>query len=200
MRIVIVDSGCANLASIRIAVERLGHAGEVIQDPAGLAAADRVILPGVGAAPYALAQLRKRGFDEALKNVSVPTLGICLGMQLLVEGSDEHGGVDTLGLIPGRAEALTARPGFPVPHMGWNRLENISSDCRLLDDIPEGASVYFVHSFAVPVNEFTVAKTMYGSVFSAVMQRENFMGCQFHPEKSGRVGACILSNFLEGPC
>lgn len=193
--IAIVDSGGANIASVRFALERLGVASELTADPAVIRLADRVILPGVGAAPAGMQRLRERGLIDCVRGLRQPVLGICLGMQLLFEASDE-GPVKSLGLVPGRVALLPDSPGIAVPHMGWNTLE-LRQSSPLLAGFDAATRFYFVHSFAGPVNEFTLASTAHGRPFAAIVQRDNFSGVQFHPERSGAAGARLLRNFLE---
>jgi len=154
-----------------------------------------VILPGVDAAAPGMARLRDAGLVEVVRGLTQPVLGVCLGMQLLFEHSEES---DTpcLGLIPASLRLLPANDGLRVPHMGWNAL-NKRAQSPLLRDIDEGAFAYFVHSYAAPVGDYTLASTDYGSAFSAVVQQHNFFGAQFHPERSAAVGAALLKNFIE---
>jgi len=196
--IAIIDSGGANIASVRFALERLGVEAELTADPGVIAAAERVILPGVGAAPVAMAQLQAAGLVECIRGLTQPVLGICLGMQLLFERSEE-GDTPLLGLIGGTCMAFDPSSGLTVPHMGWNRLVPQGEAHPLLTGIAPGAHVYFVHSFAAPVSENTVAACDYGGAFTALVARGNFMGAQFHPERSGPVGAAILKNFINLP-
>jgi glutamine amidotransferase len=191
--VVIVASG-ANLASLQFALQRQGTASFVSADAAAIGAASHVILPGVGAAAQAMAGLRERGLDVLIPTLKQPVLGICLGMQLLHDTSQE-GDVDCLGIIPGRALRLAPGAGRPVPHMGWNTLD-IRRSCALLEGLADGDHAYFVHSFALEVGDATVASTHYGAPFSACVQWRNFYGAQFHPERSAAVGARVLKNFL----
>jgi glutamine amidotransferase len=191
--VVIVASG-ANIASLQFALERLGAAASVSADAAAIRAASHVILPGVGAAAEAMARLRQCGLDAVVPGLQQPVLGICLGMQLLHETSQE-GEVDCLGIIPGRAARLAPCAGRPVPHMGWNTLD-IRRPCALLEGLADGDYAYFVHSYALDISEATVASTNYGAPFSACVQWRNFYGAQFHPERSAAVGARVLQNFL----
>ncbi len=190
----IVDTGCANLASVGFAFERLGAAKVITQDVSVIKSADHVILPGVGAMPYAMAQLKARGLVDVLSALTQPLMGICLGMQILFEGSEE-GGAEGLGLVNGTVKQMDTG-GLPAPHMGWNTLQNLS-DSPLLSGVSEGDYVYFIHSFAAPISASTLAASTYGQDFSAVVQSGNVYGCQFHPERSGEVGARILENFLK---
>jgi imidazole glycerol-phosphate synthase subunit HisH len=192
----IVDSGGANIASVRFALERLGVRSELTADPAVIRAAQRVILPGVGSAVEGMKRLQARGLVECVRGLTQPVLGVCLGMQLLFESSAE-GPVDTLGLIPGCVALLPDSPGIQVPHMGWNTVQAVKP-VALLDGIDPGARFYFVHSFAGPVNEYTLACCTHGTVFAAIVQHGNFSGVQFHPERSGAAGARLLQNFVEG--
>jgi glutamine amidotransferase len=195
MRLAIIDSGGANIASLRFAIERLGAPSELTTDPATVRAATHVILPGVGAAADCMARLVNAGLVETLRQLRQPLLGICVGMQLLFESSEE-GAVPCLGLLPGRVRRFTDRADLPVPHVGWNQLE-FRRDSTLLDGVEPLAHVYFVHSYAAPVSEHTIAATSYGETFSAIVQRDNIYGAQFHPERSARVGSIVLRNFLE---
>ena len=195
METVIVNSGCANIASVKFAFERLGANVNVSSDLQEISKADRVILPGVGTFDFAMSGLIKNQLINAIKSLSQPVLGICLGMQLYFEGSAE-GVTPGLGLAKGMANKFLSEPNLPVPHMGWNQLENLSDD-PLLKGLDEGSYVYFVHSYFIPLGETTLAETTYGTTFSASVRKENFWGCQFHPERSSDVGATILNNFLK---
>lgn len=196
--IAIIDSGGANIASVTFALERCGATGTLTTDAEMIASADKVILPGVGAAPVAMAQLQKAGLVDCIRGLTQPVLGICLGMQLLFERSEE-GDTALLGLIPGTVGAFQPAPGLSIPHMGWNRLLPTAGAAAnpLLKGIDDGAHVYFVHSYFAPVSGDTVAACRYGAGFTALVAHGNFMGAQFHPERSGPIGARILQNFLE---
>jgi glutamine amidotransferase len=191
---VIIDSGGANLASLQFAFERLGAKTRVTADPAEITSASRVILPGVGSAADAMSRLRKNGVADLLRSLTQPVLGICLGMQLLFERSEE-GDTDCLGILPNSVKRLQPAQGRPVPHMGWNQLSPVRED-PILEGISADEYVYFVHSFAVPVSEVTVASADYGIALSAIVRRGNFWGTQFHPERSAATGARVLANFL----
>jgi glutamine amidotransferase len=195
VNLVLVDSGGANIGSVRYALQRLGVESRLSADPAEIRAADRVILPGVGAAGPGMARLRELGLVDTLRGLRQPLLGICLGMQLLFESSEE-GEVECLGLLPGRVGKLVGAPGVRVPHMGWNQLRS-TRDSKLLEGIADEAYAYFVHSYAAPVTEDCVASTEHGMPFAAVVSRGNVSGAQFHPERSAAVGARLLRNFLE---
>jgi len=191
--VVIVASG-ANIASLQFALQRLDAASSVSADPAAIRAASHVILPGVGAAAEAMARLRECGLAALIPTLQQPVLGICLGMQLLHETSQE-GAVDCLGIIPGQAVRLAASAARPVPHMGWNTLD-MRRPCALLEGLADGDYAYFVHSYALGISDATVASTHYGAPFSACVQWRNFYGAQFHPERSAAVGSRVLKNFL----
>lgn len=193
--VALIDAGGANLGSVRYALERLGVEPRLVRDAAGLQGADRVILPGVGAAPHAMQRLHDQGLVEPLRQLQVPLLGICLGMQLLFERSEE-GDVECLGLLPGIVRHLQPAPGIRVPHMGWNRLLPMRESV-LLAGVDEGASAYFVHGYAAPVTADTVAACDHAGRFAAVVQRGRYCGAQFHPERSAAAGAQILRNFIE---
>jgi imidazole glycerol-phosphate synthase subunit HisH len=194
IRLAIIDSGGANIASLRFAIERLGIASQVTTDAATLRAATHVMLPGVGAAADCMERLRSANLVETIRSLRQPLLGVCVGMQLLFESSEE-GDVACLGLLPGRVRRFADRAGLPVPHMGWNQIE-FEGPSPLLDDIVSGDHVYFVHSYCAPVNESTVATTLYGERFAAIVRRGNVFGAQFHPERSARAGSLVLRNFL----
>jgi glutamine amidotransferase len=195
--VAIIDSGGANIASLRAALSRLGADSVVTTDHGVIQRAPRVLLPGVGSAHNAMMRLRGAGLDQLIPNLKQPLLGICLGMQLLFDRSDE-GPVNCLGVIPGSIGKLQFEPGKPVPHMGWNQMTQVRQD-PLLDGVSSLDHVYFVHSFAAPTSSATVAITDYSMAFTAVARRDNFCGTQFHPERSGVVGARILANFLKEP-
>ncbi len=196
--VAIVDYGVGNTASVLFALERLGGKARLTSNPDAVAEAERVVLPGVGAAAYAMGRLDALGLTEPLKRFERPLLGVCLGQQLLYEGSEE-GDTPCLGLVPGRVERLEPAPDRPVPHMGWNRLRREQDD-PLIEGLPEDVHVYFVHSFVCPVGEPTLASATYGAPFSAIVRHGNAWGCQFHPERSAAAGAIILKNFLALPC
>ena len=191
---VLIDAGGANLGSVRYALERLGVTLRLVRDADALGTPDRVILPGVGAAAPAMVLLRQRGLDVALRTLPVPLLGICLGMQLLFEGSEE-GDVECLGLLPGHMRKLQSMPGIRVPHIGWNVLKKLRGS-PLLDALPADSQVYFVHGYAAAVDEHCIASSEHGSTFAAIVQRGRVAGMQFHPERSAAVGARLLANFL----
>lgn len=190
----IIDAGGANLGSVRAAFARLGVAPELSRDPARIASAERLVLPGVGAAAPVMETLRGSGIDALLRGLKTPLLGVCIGMQVLFERSEE-GDVAGLGLLRGQVRKLPASPGIRMPHMGWNRLAR-RGDSPLLDGIEEGAQAYFVHSYGVIGSADAIAETEHGSTFCAAVARDNIAGAQFHPERSGAVGARFLSNFL----
>lgn len=199
MDVAVIDAGGANLGSVCHALERLGVTPRIVRDADALRGADRVILPGVGAAVPAMSALRERGLDVALRASDMPLLGVCLGMQLLFEHSEE-GGIDCLGLLPGEVRRMRPAPGVRVPHMGWNRLRidlRQRGDTTLLDGIDDGAPMYFVHGYAVPVGDDCIAECTHGDAFSAIVQRGRIAGAQFHPERSAEAGARLLRNFLQ---
>lgn len=193
-RVAIIDGGGANIASLRFALDRLGCEADLTVDPVSIAAATHVILPGVGAAADSMSRLRQAGLVELIPQLHQPFLGICLGLQLLFEASDEN---DTrcLGVFPGTARMFAATPNRPVPHMGWNRIRR-TRDSDLLQGIPDGTHFYFVHSYALDVTPDTLATADYGGDFTAIVERGNFAAAQFHPERSGDFGAQLLRNFL----
>jgi imidazole glycerol-phosphate synthase subunit HisH len=192
--VVIIASGGANIASLQFALERLGANSTVSADPEQIRKATHVILPGVGAAADAMSRLRQSNLDTVIPSLQQPVLGICLGMQLLFDASEE-GRANCLGIIPGHASRFAAAAGRPVPHMGWNTL-SIERPSALLEGLCQGDYAYFVHSYALSTSAATIASSHYGNPFSACVQRRNFYGAQFHPERSAKVGARLLQNFL----
>jgi glutamine amidotransferase len=193
-RIGILKYRAGNLASVSNALDRLG-AGYIITDSIGdLDKCEAILFPGVGHAASAMEDLRARGLDSWLKKTDKPVLGICLGMQLLFE-STEEGDTETLGLLPGRLRKFDPKKG-KVPHMGWNRFE-ILKDHPILKSIDGRHFLYYVHGYYAPINQYTLASCSYISDFSAVVAKDNFIGVQFHPEKSGQIGSMLLQNFLD---
>ncbi|MFD2717787.1 imidazole glycerol phosphate synthase subunit HisH [Hymenobacter monticola] len=193
MEIAVVDYKGGNVQSVLFALERLGASATLTADPEVLRKADKVLFPGEGEAASAMAALRAAGLDKVLPTLTQPFLGICLGMQLLGEHSEEN---DTtmLGLLPFRVQRFVADPTHKVPHMGWNNLQALQGP--LFAGLTEADHVYFVHSFYAPVGPYTTAQAVHPAPFSAAVQLGNFYGVQFHTEKSGPTGTRILANFL----
>jgi glutamine amidotransferase len=199
--VVIIANGGANIASLQFALARLAAPSLLTADPQRIREASHVILPGVGAAGDAMLRLRQLQLHTLLPGLQQPVLGICLGMQLLFDASDEgggEGGVECLGIIPGRARRFVPAAGRPVPHMGWNTLQ-VERPCALLQGFRADSYAYFVHSYALGLSAATIASCCYGEPFSACVQWRNFYGAQFHPERSAAVGAALLRNFLALP-
>jgi len=196
--VAILSYGAGNVASVQFALERLGATVRLTSNAADIAEAERLILPGVGAAAYAMSRLRDLDLIDAIRAFEGPLLGVCLGQQLLFDSSDEGDSTELLGLIPGRVSALRPGPELPVPHMGWSRLSRRRDD-PLLDGVEDGAWAYFVHGFVCPDGPATLALADYGGQVPAVVRAGNRWGCQFHPERSAAAGARILKNFLELP-
>ena len=197
--IAIVDYDAGNLKSVEKALKLLGEEVTVTRESSVLLSADRVILPGVGAFGEAMANLRKFGLDETLRQVAAqgtPLMGICLGMQLRFESSEETPDVEGLKILPGKILRIPAAPGLKIPHMGWNSI-HITPGSRLFAGLPEGAYVYFVHSYYLKAGteDIVAASTEYGTHIHAAVESKNVCGCQFHPEKSSSVGLQILKNF-----
>jgi glutamine amidotransferase len=193
--VVVIGSCGSNLASLGFALNRLGVTATVTEDPEKVRRATHVILPGVGAAAPGMSRLAAAGFTDVVPTLTQPVLGICLGMQLLFAASDEE---DTkcLGVIGAQVTKLPQSGDLPVPQMGWNQLD-VVGESALLAGVDTGSFAYFIHSYAAPVGDFTRAVTQYGVPFSAVVERGNFFGTQFHPERSARVGAQVLANFVK---
>ena len=197
--VTIVDYHAGNLTSVRLAIEKLGHTALVTSEPARIREASRLIFPGVGAAGAAMATLASLGLGKAIVEYAAsgrPMLGICLGAQVILDHSAE-GDVPCLGILPGRVERLDVPPDGKVPHMGWNSVSQAAPH-DIWEGIGDGSEFYFVHSYApVPaVDSFTLGLTDYYGQFTSALARDNVVACQFHPERSGRVGLRLLENFL----
>jgi glutamine amidotransferase len=193
-RAVLVDAGGTNIGSVRYALQRLGADAELTSDADRIRAASHVILPGVGAAGPGMRMLREAGLVDVIRGLRQPVLGVCLGMQLLCERSEEAD-TECLGVVPATVRRFADSPGLRVPHMGWNGL-HVTRGHPLVDGLREGDAAYFVHSYAVPDGDYALATSEHGTPFAAVVAAGNFMGMQFHPERSGALGAQLLRNFL----
>ncbi len=195
MRLAMIDAGGANIGSVRYALGRLGVEAELTTDAEVIRSADRVILPGVGAAAQVMGRLRELQLIETIKALQAPLLGVCVGMQVLFEHSEED---DTpcLGMLSGQVAKLPVSPGIRVPHMGWNTL-SARREASLTAGIGAQDQAYFVHSYAAPVSEDCLSSATHGQEFAAVVQRDRVAGAQFHPERSAAVGARLLQNFIE---
>jgi imidazole glycerol-phosphate synthase subunit HisH len=192
MKIAIVKYNAGNVESVKNALNRLGVEPVLTDSSEDLQAADKVIFPGVGEASSAMRFLREKNLDAAIRDLRQPVLGVCLGMQLLGEFSEENA-TECLGVVPFRVRRFDDADK-KVPHMGWNQIGNLKS--KLFADVAENSFVYFVHSFFVSQSAATIAETNYGETFSAAVNHRNFYGVQFHTEKSGEIGQKILQNFL----
>lgn len=199
MQVAIIDTGSANLNSVVQALKRLGADPVISSDLNVLGEAGHLIFPGVGAAAAVMEGVASRHLKDFILQTKKPLLGICLGMQVLGESSTEvplgsdADAIETLGIVSGRVKKLKAE-GLRLPHMGWNTVKH--GDHPLFEGIRDGAFFYFDHSFAMELGDFTIGETSYGESFSSAVAKDNFMGVQFHPEKSGKVGAKLLHNFL----
>lgn len=198
MRVAIIKYNAGNVFSVLCALNRIGVEAEITDDETSIRTADRVVFPGVGEASSAMAYLRQHGLDKIILSLKQPVLGICIGMQLLCRSSEE-GNAECLGVfdVDVRRFNNALTPSLKIPHMGWNTLQIVGGDKRVIADDLNGKHVYFVHSYAAPVCQWTAAKCEYIIPFSAALQRENFYATQFHPEKSGSVGEQILRRFIE---
>lgn len=192
MRLALINLGYGNIGSVKIALERFGLRPVVTADPEEIASADKVLLPGVGAAGYAMGRIVALDLAPTLRSLTQPALGICLGMQLLFERSEETA-TPCLGIVPGKVRRLAPAPHLPVPHMGWNALQIVDENIGL----KPGDYVYFAHSFVCDDGPATVARAMYGRSIPAVIRQGNWMGAQFHPERSGKAGAAFLEAWLD---
>lgn len=193
-KIIIIDTGCANLSSVKFAFERLNIPVHISHQAEQISSADKLILPGVGTARAAMEKLAERGLIEIIQKAQQPLLGICLGMQLLGLKSAE-GDISTLAISNGQTELLNTG-NLPLPHMGWNSIQ-FSPEHPLFSNIAQQSYFYFVHSYAMPIHNKTIASCHYGMDFSAAIAERNFYGVQFHPERSGKTGAQLLKNFAE---
>lgn len=192
MNIVIIDYGAGNVKSVQFALERLGYQAECTNDTNKIIRADKVIFPGVGEAKSAMKELKRFDLDQIIPELKQPVLGICLGMQLMCQHSEEND-TDCLGIFPVEVKKFDVT--LKVPHIGWNQLKNPKG--HLFDGVDKGSYVYYVHSYFIPENPFSIADTEYGINYSGAIQKDNFYACQFHPEKSGDTGEKILKNFIK---
>lgn len=192
--VAIIDSGGANITSLLSAFRRLGVTAELTADANVIQGAGRVLLPGVGAARDAMSRLNEAGLVDVIRGLSQPVLGVCLGMQLLCEHSEEDD-VECLGIIPGSARKLPVADEFPVPNMGWCVTRHAASH-PVLNGVQDGDHFYFVHSYALPVSKYTIATANHTATFAAMLGKDNFVAAQFHPERSSTAGARILGNFM----
>ena len=199
--IAIIDYGAGNLQSVRNALDFIGCPGTITSDPAEILSADGIILPGVGAFGSAMAEMERKGLTETVKSAAKsgkPFIGICAGMQLLFEESEESPDVPGLGVLKGRVLLFPADKGLKIPHMGWNSIR-IKNGSRLIGKLSGTPYMYFVHSYYVKANDEGIisAASDYGTTFDAAVEQNNLFGCQFHPEKSGNEGISILRRFAE---
>jgi glutamine amidotransferase len=199
MKIAIIKYNAGNVQSVTYALQRLGIDPLLTDDEQEIRTADRVIFPGVGEASTAMYYLREKGLDKLIPTLEQPVLGVCLGLQLMCRFSEENNTtcLNIFDLTVQRFDNSKARltgEQVKIPHMGWNTLSHYKSE--LLTTLPENAYVYYVHSYFAPVNEYTIATTHYIEPFSAMLHKDNFYACQFHPEKSGQAGSAILANFV----
>lgn len=194
MKVAIIDYGAGNIFSVQSALRRLGVEPILTDDKPTLMTADKIILPGVGEAAYAMEQLRKRDLVEFIPTLRQPLMGICLGMQLLCNHTDE-GNVDCLGIIPTNVKRFPSDAGVKIPHVGWNSISGVTSP--IMEGVESGSYLYFVHSYYAELCEWSIAECNYALPFAAALGKDNFYGCQFHPEKSALVGEKILDNFLK---
>jgi glutamine amidotransferase len=192
MKIVIIDYGAGNVKSVQFALERLGFKARCTNDVNEILEADKVIFPGVGEAKSAMNEIKRFGLDKIIPKLKQPVLGICLGMQLMCRHSEEND-TECLGIFP--IDVIKFEVDYKIPHIGWNQISNLKS--HLCDQVKEDSYVYYVHSFYVPDNEFSIASTDYGVLYSGAIKKDNFYACQFHPEKSGEAGEQILKNFIK---
>jgi glutamine amidotransferase len=195
-KIVLIDSGCANIASVTHALKRLGHKAILSADPDIIEQADRVILPGVGTARAAMEQLHEKNLATLIPTLTQPVMGICLGMQLLFKHSAE---LDTnmLGIIDAPIVKFDPAQIDIIPHMGWNNVSITDANNPLFEGLANNSHFYFVHSYYAQTGAYTIGQCDYGTTFSAIVKHKNFYGCQFHPEKSGKAGAQVLKSFIE---
>ncbi|CAL4319235.1 Imidazole glycerol phosphate synthase subunit HisH [Buchnera aphidicola (Protaphis terricola)] len=196
MKIVILNTKCSNLTSIKIAIKRLGYHSIITSDPNLVLTAKKIILPGIGTAAAVMKILHQKNLVDIIKNLKQPVLGICLGMQLFCTFSEECSGTNTIGVLNHCSSKLLQVPNLSLPHVGWNNIF-FKTNNLLFKNIKKESRFYFLHSYIIPVNRYTIATSYYGIPFSSVIQKDNFFGVQFHPEKSGNTGSQLLKNFLE---
>ena len=190
MTVAIINSGGANLGSVQRAVDKIGYKAIITKEIKDISDSTHVIIPGVGSAHNVMRSLKETNLIQTIKSLSQPVLGICIGMQILFEFSDE-GKVDCLGLIPGSVERFKSLDHLKVPQMGWNKV-SFNNSLSEFDNY-----YYFANSYFNPINQFTIAQSQYGVSFTAAIKYKNFIGCQFHPEKSSLAGSKFLKNFLQ---
>ncbi len=193
MKIAIIDYGAGNIQSLKFALNRLGYSPGLTDRPEEIAKADKVIFPGVGEAASAMQKLQKNGLDKLIPQLKQPVLGICLGMQLLCESSEE-GNAQGLGVFPLKVKKFRSGT-LKIPQIGWNNVFDLKTG--LFEGVKENEFVYFVHSYYMPENPWMIATARYGLDYAAAIKKDNFTGCQFHPEKSSKAGERILLNFLK---
>ncbi len=191
MKIVIINYGAGNIQSIKFAIQRLGYEAQLSDDVDEIKAADKVIFPGVGEASSAMAKLRASGLNKIIPELKQPVLGICLGMQLMCNSSEEG---NTVGLGIFDVDVVKFSNAVKVPQIGWNQITNLKSD--LFNDVAEKEHIYLVHSYYAPLCDATIAQSEYELKYSAALGKDNFYGTQFHPEKSSVIGKKIIANFL----
>ena len=191
MKLVIIDYGTGNIKSVKYALERIGVNAELTNNLVKIETADKVILPGVGEAGSAMVELKKHELDKLIPTLKQPVLGICLGIQLMCEFTEE-GNTDCMGIFPIKVKKFNTK--LKIPQVGWNNISKLKT-C-LFKKVKENEYAYFVHSFYAPLSKYTIAQTIYDKGFSAALQKANFYACQFHPEKSGDAGQQILKNFV----
>lgn len=191
MKIVIINYGAGNIQSIKFAVQRLGYEAKLTNDVHEIRSADKVIFPGVGEASSAMKKLKQSGLDKLIPQLKQPVLGICLGMQLMCDHCEEG---DTVGLGIFKGNVIRFKNDQKVPQIGWNQIHSLKSE--LFNGIHENEFMYLVHSYYVPLTNETISKTNYGITYATALQKDNFYGVQFHPEKSSKAGQKVLENFL----
>ncbi|MXP50897.1 imidazole glycerol phosphate synthase subunit HisH [Pantoea sp. SoEX] len=195
MKIVILDTGCSNILSVKWAIKRIGHDSCITSNPDIVLGADKIILPGIGTTKTVMKNLSKNNLNNLIKLFKKPILGICLGMQIMGSYSEENEGIDTLRIIDTPVLLMNVK-NLNLPHIGWNKIKFLS-DNYLFKNIKDGSYFYFMHSYAMPINKYAIGQFCYGKNFTAVIQKNNFFGVQFHPERSSKAGSQLLKNFLE---
>ncbi|XRX42540.1 MAG: imidazole glycerol phosphate synthase subunit HisH [Buchnera aphidicola (Eriosoma harunire)] len=195
MKVVILNTGSSNLLSVQHSVERLGYSVEISDDMHKISCAEKIIFPGIGTISAVMDRLYFMNLVNIIREITQPLLGICLGMQVLGLHSEESGGVKSLGIVPDIVSLIDSK-GLVLPHVGWNSIDIISEN-PLFKNITIKDRFYFLHSYAMPINKYTISSTLYGVNFSSSIQYNNFFGVQFHPEKSGLSGQTVLKNFLK---